>query len=81
MFLRGGPWQKRRDTQTLKTAGHTDFIFVADCKASAKVTRATVDKEKGFYLFPLPMTGKTPEELQTQVINPRPRKPLSRSGQ
>ena len=44
-----------------KTIGHTDFLYVADCKAAALDTRATIDKEDGQYLFPLPMTGTTPE--------------------
>jgi transposase len=53
-----------------KTIGHTEFLFIADSKAAALETRATVDKEKGYYLFPMPMTGNTPEELKRLVLNP-----------
>lgn len=53
-----------------KTIGHTEFLFIADCKAAALETRAIIDKEKGYYLFPMPMTGGTPEELKRLVLNP-----------
>lgn len=53
-----------------KTIGHTDFLYVADCKAAALDTRATIDKEDGQYLFPLPMTGTTPETLESLVLAP-----------
>jgi len=53
-----------------KTIGHTDFLYVADSKAGALETRAVIDKEKGYYLFPLAMTGKVPEELTSAVLNP-----------
>jgi hypothetical protein len=33
-------------------------------------TRMAIDKEKGYYLFPLAMTGKVPEELTSVVSNP-----------
>lgn len=52
-----------------KTAGRTDFLFVASIQASALETRALISKEKGFYLFPMPMTGKIPQELETQIFN------------
>lgn len=52
-----------------QTIGHTEFLFIADCKAAALETRATIDKEKGYYLFPMPMTGHTPEELKRLVLN------------
>jgi transposase len=55
--------------QMAKTIGHTEFLFIADCKAAALDTRATIDKEKGYYLFPMPMTGNTPEELKRLVLN------------
>jgi len=58
-----------------RTIGHANFIYVADCKAAALSTRATIDKEGGRYLFPLPMTGETPEKLRRLVMNP-PREPL-----
>jgi transposase len=50
--------------------GHTRFLYVADCKAAALATRAEVDAGNGFYLFPLPMTGKVPERLRDWVLNP-----------
>jgi len=53
-----------------KTIGHTDFLYVADSKSGALETRAAIDKEKGYYLFPLAMTGKVPEELTSAVLNP-----------
>ena len=53
-----------------KTIGHTEFLFVADRKAAALETRATIDKEGGYYLFPMPMTGDTPEELKRSVLDP-----------
>ncbi len=46
-----------------------DFLFIADCKAASLETRATIDHELGRYLFPLPMTGNTPEILKELVLN------------
>jgi transposase len=46
------------------------FLYVADCKAAALPTRAQIDAEGGFYLFPLPMTGKVPEQLRAWVLKP-----------
>ncbi len=48
--------------------GHSNFLFVADCKAAALATRATIDLEQGYCLFPLPMTGNVPAELQRLVL-------------
>jgi transposase len=45
-------------------------MFIADCKAASLETRATISNEEGFYLFPLPMTGETPELLKSYVLNP-----------
>jgi transposase len=53
-----------------KTIGNGNFLYVADCKAAALSTRATLDKEGGRYLFPLPMTGETPEKLRRLVMDP-----------
>jgi transposase len=50
--------------------GHTEFLFIADCKAAALQSRGSIDREKGYYLFPLPMTGTTPEEIKRLVLNP-----------
>lgn len=52
------------------TLGHHHFLFVADCKAAALQTRATLAAEDGFYLFPMPMTGEVPEHLRAWVLNP-----------
>lgn len=53
-----------------KTIGHTHFLYVADCKAAALATRTAIDHEHGFYLFPLPMTGETPDLLRQWVLKP-----------
>lgn len=53
--------------QMAEIIGHPDFLFVADCKAGSQNTRATIQDEGGHYLFPLPLTGETPEWLQAQV--------------
>ncbi len=49
------------------TLGHPGFLFVADGKAASQETRATIDRGKGRYLFPLPLTGETPVCLEEQV--------------
>jgi len=49
--------------------GHTTWLYVADCKAAAILTRATLDHKGGHYLFPMPMTGKTPDWVREQVLN------------
>jgi len=54
----------------VKTIGNGDFLFVADCKAASLATRAAINHEKGYYLFPLPMTGDTPKHLKELVLNP-----------
>ena len=55
-------WQQM--SVTLK---RTDFLFIADCKASALETRAGIAAGEGCYLFPLTMTGETPAWLQEQT--------------
>lgn len=54
--------------------GSPDFLFIADCKAASLQTRAQIDSEHGYYLFPLAMTGDTPNILKELVINP-PKEP------
>jgi len=54
-------WQMRQ------ILGRPDFLFVADCKAAAKETRAAIANRGGLYLFPLPMTGETPQWLREQI--------------
>lgn len=62
--------------------GRPDFLFVADCKAASYRTRATLAKEGGFYLFPLPMTGHVPQILRSWVLNPPvPIQPIYLPGQ
>ncbi len=46
----------------------SDFLFVTDSKGSALATRYQIQKEGGYYLCPLPMTSKVPEELQQRVL-------------
>jgi transposase len=50
--------------------GHSQFLYVADCKAAAWASRAQIDAEEGYYLFPLPMTGQVPELLRSWVLQP-----------
>jgi transposase len=54
----------------VKTIGSADFLFIADCKAASLQTRSAIDHEKGYYLFPLPMTGETPRHIKALVLNP-----------
>jgi transposase len=56
--------------EMVKTIGHTHFLYVADCKAAALATRAAIDHGQGCYLFPLPMTGETPDLLRQWVLSP-----------
>jgi len=54
----------------VSTIGNPNFIFIADCKAAAHETRAAIDHGKGYYLFPLPMTGETPRHIKELVLKP-----------
>jgi transposase len=56
--------------ETCATLGHCAFLFVADCKASALETRATLAAEGGQYLFPQTLTGDVPELLAAWVAHP-----------
>jgi len=56
--------------QMAHSLGHRHFLFVADCKAAALMTRATLDAEGGCYLFPMPMTGEVPDLLRAWVLDP-----------
>jgi transposase len=58
-------WRRMADT-----IGNPDFLYIADCKAASQETRAAIDQEKGYYLFPLPMTGDTPRHIRDLVLNP-----------
>lgn len=54
----------------VNTIGKPDFLFIADCKAASCETRGVIDHGKGYYLFPLPMTGETPRHIEKFVLNP-----------
>jgi transposase len=56
--------------ETCATVGYTEFLFVADCKASALETRTTLAAEGGYYLFPQTMTGEVPKLLADWVADP-----------
>jgi transposase len=56
--------------ETCATVGYTEFLFVADCKASALETRTTLAAEGGYYLFPQTMTGEVPKLLADWVPDP-----------
>jgi transposase len=58
-------WRRMVDT-----IGNPGFLYIADCKAASHETRAAIDHEKGYYLFPLPMTGDTPGHVKELVLNP-----------
>lgn len=58
--------------QMRQTLGRRDFLFVADCKAAAMETRAAIASSGGLYLFPLPMTGETPQWLREQIAQAQP---------
>jgi transposase len=53
-----------------QTIGHKQFLFVADCNAAALATRAVIDYQGGWYLFPMPMTGEIPKLLCEWIANP-----------
>jgi transposase len=53
-----------------QTIGHRNWLMVSDSKAAARQIRSTIDHGDGRYLFPMPMTGKTPDWLREQVLNP-----------
>jgi len=50
--------------------GHANFLLVADCKAAALTTRATIAAGDGRYLIPMPLTGEVPELLRAWVLHP-----------
>jgi transposase len=55
--------------QMASAIGHPDFLYVADSKGAALETRATIAREGGRYLFPLPMTGEVPNLLAQTVLD------------
>lgn len=55
--------------------GHADFLLVADSKAAALSTRATIAGGGGYYLIPMPLTGEVPTLLRNWVLSP-PTTPL-----
>jgi transposase len=50
--------------------GHANFLLVADSKASALSTRATIAAGAGRYLMPMPLTGEVPALLRSWVLSP-----------
>jgi len=50
--------------------GHREWLLVCDSKAAARQTRATIAHGGGRYLFPMPMTGETPDWLRAQLLTP-----------
>lgn len=53
-----------------QTVGHKDFVFIADCKASAHSTRAQIDQQGGLYCVPLALTGRMDQTLAQWVLAP-----------
>ena len=49
--------------------GHCQFVFVADCKASALATRGAIQQQGGVYCLPLAATGQPPELLKQWVLH------------
>lgn len=47
-----------------KIVGKGEQLYVGDSKMAAKKIRARIEKDKDYYLCPLPETGKTPELLE-----------------
>lgn len=58
-------WQR-----LVEIIGHTDFLYIADCKASSWANRAQIDRNSGIYCFPLAMTSNRPDILKDWVLNP-----------
>lgn len=50
--------------------GHTDFLFLADSKASSWSNRGQIDRDGGIYCFPVAMSGHRPKLLQDWVFHP-----------
>lgn len=50
--------------------GHSDFLFLADSKASSWSNRGQIDQEGGMYCFPVALTGHRPKLLHDWVLNP-----------
>ena len=58
-------WQRM-----FKVIGHNSFVFLADCKAAAIVTRGQIAATGGIYCFPVPMSGQHPMLLKQWVLDP-----------
>ncbi len=50
--------------------GHTDFLFLADSKASSWSNRGQIDRDGGIYCFPVVMSGHRPKLLHDWVFHP-----------
>jgi transposase len=53
--------------QTQQTLGRSGLLHVGDSKMSALGIRAHLAQTGDYYLCPLPMTGKTPQDLRTWI--------------
>lgn len=58
-------WQR-----LVEIIGHTNFLYIADCKASSWANRAQINRNGGIYCFPLAMTANRPKILRDWVLNP-----------
>ena len=56
--------------QMKKIIGHSDFLFLADSKASSWYNRAQIDELGGIYCFPLAMSKPRPKLLSDWISNP-----------
>ena len=50
--------------------GHSDFLFLADSKASSWSNRGQIDQQGGIYCFPIALSGHRPKLLHDWVLNP-----------
>ncbi|MBD2309607.1 hypothetical protein H6G17_29720 [Chroococcidiopsis sp. FACHB-1243] len=53
--------------QVQQTLEQTGLLFVGDCKLSALETRSWIQAQAQYYLSPLAMTGKVPEQLSVWI--------------
>ncbi len=50
--------------------GHSEFLFLADSKASSWSNRGQIDQHGGIYCFPAALSGHRPKLLHDWVLNP-----------
>ena len=56
--------------QMAQIIGQPGFLVVGDCKLASLENRAQIQRENGFYLAPLALTGTAPDDLRRWVLNP-----------